>query len=142
MKYFIPLLLLVLAIMAGCHKNDVDVGDLNTNPFDRDHPGEYDFFTVDSIQTEAYAQGLYYKQTAVVHVHPEQFPVPIGYTLVFIELTDPDTSYFYSYNEAGSNTFPCVNYQVALGTEYCYRFELWTGDMTEPGKERCAVAQL
>jgi len=128
--------------LLGCHKNDVDVAGLTSNPFDADHPGESTLFTVDSIQTETYGQGLYNKQTVVVHVHPEQFPAPTAYELRFIELTDPDTSYFYSNNEAGSNTFLCGNYQVALGTEYCYRFELVVAGEVVTTKEQCTVAEL
>ena len=142
MRRLLPVLLIGLALLASCHKNDVDVADLTSNPFDADHPGVSTLFSMDTIHTEAYAQGVYNMQTVVVNVHPGQFPSPTAYTLRFIELTDPDTSYFYSTNEAGSNTFLCSNYQVALGTEYCYRFELLVEGEVVTAKERCAMAEL
>lgn len=141
MRCSLPAFFVCLVLMASCHKNDVDIADLNTNTFDRDYPGDPAFLTIGAIQTEVYAQGVYNKQTVEVQVHPGQFPVPSGYVLRFIELTDPDTTVLYSQNSPG-NTFLCSNFQVMLGTEYCYRFELFVGGELIGRQERCGVAQL
>ena len=141
MSCSLPAFFVCLVLMTSCHKNDVDIADLHTNKFDRDYPGDPTFLSIGSIHTEAYAQGIYNKQTVEVQVHPEQFPAPMEYALRFIELTDPDTTIFYSQNTTG-NTFLCPNFQVTLGTEYCYRFELFVGGELIDLQERCGVAQL
>ena len=141
MRISVPALFTCFALLVGCHKNDVDIADLKTNPFDRDHPGESTLFTVEPIQTVAYGQGTLHKQTVVVQVHPEQFPATVAYTLRFIELTVPDTTVLHS-GGASNNTFLCSNYLITLGTEYCYRFELVVGGEVITAKERCAMAIL
>lgn len=141
MKNTLSYLLLCILFLLGCHKNDVDIDELNTNPFDPDHPELADFLDIGQITTASYAQGLHYKQTVEVHVHPERFPVHEEYALRFIELSDPDTLVFYSLN-SDDDYFECPNYLVTLGTEYCYRFELLVGGEVVQREERCQVAEL
>ncbi|MGV9012761.1 MAG: hypothetical protein ACOH13_09225 [Flavobacteriales bacterium] len=140
MRTFLSALAL-LVLVAGCHKNDVDIAELNTNTFDADHPGVTTFITVDMVVTQSYGQGTLYKQLVTLQVHPELFPAASAYKLAAIELTVPDTTYFYSSNTPG-NTFVLSNYLVQPGTEYCYRFELTVGDELVGSKVLCAVAQL
>ena len=104
MSCSLPAFFVCLVLMTSCHKNDVDIADLHTNKFDRDYPGDPTFLSIGSIHTEAYAQGIYNKQTVEVQVHPKQFPAPMEYALRFIELTDPDTTIFYSQNTTGNSS--------------------------------------
>src|SRR5690606_30009490 len=129
MKQALSVLFVGVILLTGCHKNEVDIADLTTNPFDPDYTGELALMTVGAIQTEAYAQGIFHKQTVEVRVHPEHFPAPQNYELHFVELTDPSTGVFYSQNTS-DNIFNCPNYQITLGTEYCYRIKLVVGGET------------
>jgi hypothetical protein len=63
----------LLVLVAGCHKNDVDIAELDTNTFDADHPGVTAFITVDTVVTQSYGQGTLYKQLVTLQVHPELF---------------------------------------------------------------------
>ena len=141
MRIAIPALFVCFALLGGCHKNDVDIADLNTNAFDRDHPGESTLFTLEPVQNVAYGQGTLHKHTVVFHVHPDQFPASAPYSLGFIQLTQPTTSNLVI-SSLGNNSFLCTNYLITLGTEYCYRFELIVGGEVVAAKELCAMAEL
>ena len=141
MRALLPCLLIGLAIATGCHKNDVDVDDLDSNPFDPEGTSQVEALTIGPIVTAAYAQGVYNKQTVQVQVHPEVFPARTEYELHFIELTDPDTTVQYSLNTT-SDSYQCENFVITLGTEYCYRFELVIGGEVVERQERCQIAEL
>lgn len=134
MKISVPALFICFALLAGCHKNDVDIAELNTNPFDRDHPGESPLFTLEPIQTVAYGQGTLYKHTVVIHVYPERFPAATNYTI--------SSNGSMGISGQGDNTFLGTKYLITLGTEYCYRFELRVGGEVVAAQEQCAMAEL
>ena len=141
MRVSIPLLFFCMALLAGCHKNDVDIAELNTNPFDRDNPGVSTLFTLEPVQNVAYGQGTLHKHTVILHVNVEQFPATTSYSIGFIQLTQPTTSNLVI-SSLGNNSFLCTNYLITLGTEYCYRFEVLVEGEVVARKELCAMAEL
>lgn len=140
MKYSLTALCLGVILLTACHKNELDIADLNTNPFDPDYVGELAIMSIGAIQTETYAQGLH-KQTMEVRVHPDHFPAPRSYVLYFTKPSAPYNLYFYS-SSTTDNIFQCSNYQITLGEEYCYQFKLVIGGETVKEEMVCAIAEL
>jgi hypothetical protein len=132
--------LALLLACAACHKNDVDVAELTTNPFDADYTGPRDWFEVDTITTENTNQFVLFEQHAIIRVHTERFTAPMAdrYEVRMVEQTVPETKV---YPGAGS-TVVCENYNVSLGTTYCYRFELHVNGQVMQTIEQCALAEL
>lgn len=134
--------LMLALICAACHKNDVDVAELATNPFDADYTGERDWFEVDTITTENTNQFVLFEQHAIVRVHPERFAPPMSgpYEIWMVEETVPETKVYSSVDHPGG-IIVCENYQVDIGTTYCYRFELHMAGQAMQAIRRCALAE-
>lgn len=139
MKHKLVTLLISCGLLA-CHRNDVDVQALNTNPFDADHPGDNGLFTVDSVWTYDPA-GPYYAQCLKVTVHEDRFPAPTPHAVYVIETGSGDTlSVAGPLVGLGEGVYR--NLGVTLDNTYCYRIELRVNGEGMRVEQRCAVAEL
>ncbi|HEY0978981.1 MAG TPA: hypothetical protein VGE21_16035 [Flavobacteriales bacterium] len=134
------LLLASVLFLAACHKDDVDIATLTTNPMDADYSGQAVLMEVDTVHTEVTVWSIH-EQHVTVRVHPGHFPSPAPYEVWCIEENVPDTIKGYS-SQHPDNRFELENYQVALGTEYCYRIQLRVADVVIREERVCAIAQL
>lgn len=140
-RQFAPLGLGCVLALAGCHKTDVDADDLVTNPFDPAFTGANPLFTIDSVTTVLY-QGAIHDQKLYVEVHPDRFPTASGYELWLIEtLPGADTVVYTSILEPDDDLV-LRNFNVDLGTLYCYRVELHVGSDGVKREEICALAEM
>lgn len=132
-------LLFVVAVSA-CHKSDVDIAALNTNPFDPVYSGPNVLFTIDTIATVLYG-GSIYEHNVIVDVHTGNFPSPAEHEVWLIKNGGADTVRYYSTLEP-DDRFVLRAFDVELGTEYCYRVELRVYNGGTIGEDRCAMAEL
>lgn len=142
----IPTVLLMFGCLCiGCHKNDVEVAELTTNPYDVDHPWDpaSPLMAIDTVLTAPTGLTGNYEQHLVVHVYPERFPAqfPQAYDVWVIERTVPETDY-YSSSEQSSDIIVNENLHVELGSTYCYTVQLRVGGQVVKSIDKCALAEL
>ncbi len=132
--------LLVVLFLAGCHKDDVDVSTLQGNPFDTDYPVN-SLLTIDSIWTEATIPGAIWQQNLNVRVDNSGFPSPTDYQVRCID-GEGDTIIQYS-SQHPNGLFLLENFQVTLGTTYCYDVQLMLGPEPATGHadQGCRLAE-
>jgi hypothetical protein len=132
--------LLVVLFLAGCHKDDVDVSTLQGNPFDTDYPVN-SLLTIDSIWTEATIPGAVWQQNLNVRVDNSGFPSPTDYQVRCID-GQGDTIIQYSVQHPDGQ-FLLENFQVTLGTTYCYDVQLMLGPEPATGHadQECRLAE-
>lgn len=137
MKWYAVILL--LAVLPGCKKHEVDMASLNTNPFDTDHSGTH-FMRLDSIRY--LANGSYYQQRLYVHL-AEELRAQRDYRLRMIDLTQPDTTFFPAPLN-GAATVVMANHQLTLGMEYCLKVDLIIGgsDLVNHRLDVCGTVEL
>jgi len=133
--------ILLVVVLHGCKKLEVDIGSLNTNPFDNEHTGAQ-FIRVDSVKCFPLGQGALHQQRLYIGLDP-QLTAENDFELRLIELTVPDTT-VYSNIADGATSVVLLNQQVTLGTEYCYLIDLKVGGgyLRNHRLNHCAVAEL
>lgn len=135
------LILSMAGLLAGCHKNDVDISTLNTNRFDADYTGDQRLLYIDSLRTVPYWNGgNIIDEKVYVHVLSERMAGQ-AYAVWFIE-TAPgqDTAVMYSANQT-TDKFVHRKFNVQDGTQYCWRVEVHVSDISN-ADQACAVAHL
>ena len=134
------LAILMVALLLGCQKHEVDIAALNTNPYDNDYVGAQ-FLRVDSVRCFPLGQGALYQQRLYVRLSPE-IRGRSDVQLRLVETTFPDTTV---YNPSSTAvTVVMLNQQVTLGTEYCFLIDLIIGggELRNQQLSYCAVAQI
>lgn len=132
---------LLLMVLFGCKKHEVDLAALNTNPFDNDHTGTH-FMRLDSIRYFPTGQGNYYQQRLYVHL-AEELRAERDYQLRMIDLTQPDTTFFPAPIN-GAATVVMANHQLTPGMEYCLLVDLVIGgtDLINHRLNVCGTVEL
>ena len=138
MKRVLLLLLPVLALLASCYKDDVDISTLTTNPLDPDYTGP-SFISVTGNDT--YAVDTTFNQEVYVTVDASQFPGNGAYQLRVEEINNGDVTLL-PQDSGTPHDFTFTNFNVDVGTEYCYRIsvEIQFSHTREEGY--CATAAL
>ena len=132
--------LVFLLTFVACHKDDVDVAELKGNPFDADHPVS-SLLIIDSIWTEATIPGAIWQQNLNVRVDNSGLPSPTNYQVRCID-GQGDTIIQYS-SQHPNGLFVLENFQVTLGTTYCYDVQLMIGPEPATGHadQGCRLAE-
>lgn len=131
---------LMITLLLGCQKHEVDIAALNTNPYDNDYVGTR-FIRVDSVRCFPLGQGALYQQRLYVGLSPE-IRGRNDVQLRLVETTFPDTTLYTPSTTAV--TVVMLNQQVTLGTEYCFLIDLIIGggELRNQQLQYCAVAQI
>lgn len=132
------LLLPLLAVLAACYKDDVDIDALTTNPLDPDYTGPA-FITVSGNDT--YPVDTTYNQEVYVDVDASRFPGNSAYQLRVVDETNGEVTLI-PQDLGTPDAFTYTNFNVELGTEYCYKIsvEIQFSHSREEGY--CATAAL
>lgn len=131
---FFPLL--VMVGITGCAKDELDVAELNTNPFDADYDGPA-IFTVISTSTSTYTvDGIEYQRLNLrVKVHTEYFPRATTY------LVDQDGAPLIASSSMPGNELSVQFLNVDEGTTYCRDLYLYNGGVRGGGNSVCGTAE-
>lgn len=127
---------LLMVGIAGCTKDELDVAELNTNPFDADYEGPA-IFTVVNTSTSAYTiDGVEYLRLNVrVKVHTEYFPRATTY------LVDQDGAPLIASSSMPDNELNVQFLDVDPGETYCRDLYLYNGGVRGGGNPVCGTAE-
>jgi hypothetical protein len=123
----LPLLVLLVAL-SGCRKDDVDIDQLTTNPFDADYSGAAMFEVIDTyLATEDIpGTGMLTRQAVRFRVRSEQFlPEQSGRPYqVYVRDQGNGTTQFLEPTELGSNVFIYFRFDISIGIPVCLELAL------------------
>jgi len=118
-------LLLLLPLLMGCYKDDVQPELLNTNPFDADYQGE-DLFVSESTFTETEnipGVGIVIRQVIAFRVRSELFLAPTSYSVQVHDLENGQTVVIDAV-PPGSDTFKYYKQNLVAGQPVCLELRL------------------
>lgn len=132
--------LLILLCFSGCKKDELVLADLTTNPFDADYTGQPVFEQV-AVRTVAYTSGTeeLLKLEVDVRVNTALFPVPTSYSVRY-RLPSGLTSDVLAADLA-DDQFTMTEFDVAVGTNYCFVPRLTNNGASGSGATICATAE-
>lgn len=131
--------IVLLSILSGCYKDEVDLAALTTNPFDPGYTGPA-FIAVTNESTQQVAPNVYNQVLEIAVDHGILQPAA-SYKLLVTDLNN-DTATELQQTAPGSNTFTYTNNSVALGVEYCYTISVLVQFSTTRNEGFCALAEL
>lgn len=130
--------LVLILLVTACKKDEVDMAELTTNPFDADYQGAPIFTYVSASTTTQLINGVPTDILAVqVRVHSELFGRPTTYR---IEVGPPVNSMVLS-NEVDEGIFTLNLMNTTPGQQYCIPLRLGNGGAYGGGNTVCATAE-
>lgn len=123
MRRLLPLLLL-LPMLAGCYKDDIDVSTWTNNPFDRDYTGAA-VFSMDTtyIEVTGAPPNVVTRQVFEFTVNSSLFLAPNLYQVRVKDL-DNGQSILLSQFPAGNDVWRYKKLDFAFGQEVCLEVQL------------------
>lgn len=138
-RHAIGSLMLLLSI-SGCKKDELVLDDLTTNPFDFDYTGQSVFEQV-ATRTVTYTSGAeeLLKLEIDVRVNTALFPVATSYGVRY-RLPSGLTSDVIA-ADLTDNVFTMTEFDVTVGTNYCFVPRLTNNGASGSGATICATAE-
>lgn len=133
----VPTLLMLL--LSGCHKDEVDIAALNTNPFDRDYTGEAVFVFEETFVQQVNTGGTtVLLQIIVFRVREELFLSPASYSIALRDLENGNDNGVAIPETTGSSRY---RYQraPAPGVPICLELRLANNFSTARAETICAT---
>lgn len=130
---------ILLTLLSGCYKDNVDVSELNTNPFDRDYEGPAVFeFEETFLQTVNIGGTNILYQIIVFRVKEELFLSPASYSVQLRDLQNEDPNATATPVSPGSARF---RYQraPAPGQQVCLELRLANNQSAARAETICAT---
>jgi hypothetical protein len=133
-------LLALCVLFAGCKKDELDVAELTTNPFDADYTGE-PVFTTTGVHTEAILVGgdlvrnLHVDVRVNTALFPEQGPYDVQYGLPSGVTVQVPSS------ELADNAFRMTATNVTVGVQYCFEPRLANNGAVGSRTTLCGTAE-
>lgn len=130
---------MLLVLLSGCYKDNVDVSELNTNPFDRDYAGPAVFeFQETFLQTVNIGGTNVLYQVIVFRVKEELFLAPASYSVQLRDLQNEDPNATATPVSPGSSLY---RYQraPAPGQQICLELQLFNNQSGARAETICAT---
>jgi hypothetical protein len=122
-----PLVVLLVAL-SGCRKDDVDIEQLTTNPFDADYNGAAMFEAIDTylVTEDIPGSGTLTRQAIRFRVRIEQFlPEQSGRPFqVFVRDITAGGTFYLEPGVPGDDEFTYLRYDVSPGIPVCLELAL------------------
>jgi hypothetical protein len=128
---------LVLLVCVGCEKAEVDPGQ-NSNFFDPEHAGQLMF--IDSVRTVPLVGGTIHEQRIHGHVDERLWQIQPVKLVMYESVRDRYDTVLATVLNDGQ--FMLRNFQVTLGTEYCFVVDMLFQNVTYTGQrwQACEIA--
>jgi len=129
----------LLLLLSGCYKDNVDLSELNTNPFDRDYSGPAVFeFEETFLQTVNIGGTNVLYQVIVFRVKEELFLAPASYSVQLRDLQNEDPNASATPVSPGSSRY---RYQraPAPGQQICLELRLANNQSGARAETICAT---
>jgi hypothetical protein len=135
-----PALLALCVLLAGCKKDELEVAELTTNPFDADYTGET-VFTATDVRTEVILVGgdlvryLHIDVRVNTALFPQQGAYEVQYVLpsgVTVEVLGTELS---------DNMFTMTTSGVEVGIQYCFEPRLANNGAAGSRTTLCGTAE-